>query len=227
MSFHIVLLEPEIPQNTGNIGRTCVATGTKLHLIEPMGFRLDEKRIRRAGLDYWAQLELTVHPYYREFIERYEEDCEAFSAIMQAGCGSENVSPAAGCRNESESSTADYRNESESSAAGCGSEKKSSLVDSGSIRKPKIWMATTKAHQTYSEVSYQPGDYIMFGKESAGIPEEILVEHEEDCIRIPMIGDIRSLNLGNSVAIVLYEALRQNQFSDMNKNGQLHRLQWR
>ena len=171
--FHIVLLEPEIPQNTGNIGRTCVASGSSLHLIEPMGFRITEKQVRRAGLDYWDRLNLTIHDSYRDFKK-------------------------------------DFKKKTESSQG----------------RKPRIWMATTKARRTYSEVEYHPGDYIMFGKESAGIPEEILVEHEEDCIRIPMIGDIRSLNLGNSVAIVLYEALRQNHFTDMNQKGELHRLHW-
>lgn len=171
--FHIVLLEPEIPQNTGNIGRTCVASGSSLHLIEPMGFRITEKQVRRAGLDYWDRLNLTIHDSYRDFISDFQEKAKS-------------------CQE----------------------------------RKPRIWMATTKARRTYSEVEYHPGDYIMFGKESAGIPEEILVEHEEDCIRIPMIGDIRSLNLGNSVAIVLYEALRQNHFTDMNQKGELHRLHW-
>lgn len=171
--FHIVLLEPEIPQNTGNIGRTCAASGSSLHLIEPMGFRITEKQVRRAGLDYWDRLNLTIHDSYRDFKKNFKEKTEAVEG-----------------------------------------------------RKPRIFMATTKARRTYSEVEYHPGDYIMFGKESAGIPEEILVEHEKDCIRIPMIGDIRSLNLGNSVAIVLYEALRQNHFTDMNQKGELHRLHW-
>lgn len=163
--MNIVLLEPEIPANTGNIGRTCVATGTKLHLIEPLGFRLDEKHIKRAGMDYWEQLDVTRYMNYKEFLE---------------------------------------------------------------INKPKrIFMATTKAHQTYTDVKFEPDDYIMFGKESAGIPEEILVDNEDTCIRIPMMGEIRSLNLSNSVAIVLYEALRQNDFSGLNEYGQLHRLSWK
>ena len=126
--LNIVLHEPEIPANTGNIGRTCVATNTRLHLIEPLGFRLNEKNLKRAGMDYWEHLDVRT--------------------------------------------------------------------------------------------------YIMFGKESAGIPEEILVDHKEDCVRIPMVGDIRSLNLGNSVAIVLYEALRQNGFAGMNLEGHLHELHW-
>lgn len=163
--MNIVLFQPEIPANTGNIGRTCVATDTKLHLIEPLGFRLNEKEIKRAGMDYWEHLDVTRYVNFEEFLEK---------------------NPGA-----------------------------------------KIWMATTKAKHVYTDVSYGPDDYIMFGKESAGIPEEILVEHEETCIRIPMLEKIRSLNLANSVAIVLYEALRQNEFSHMQLQGELHRLHWK
>lgn len=163
--MHIVLYQPEIPQNTGNIGRTCVATGTSLHLIEPLGFRINEKELRRAGMDYWEHLDVTRYTNYTEFLEKH---------------------PGA-----------------------------------------KIWMASTKAKHTYTEVEYGPDDFIMFGRESAGIPEEILVENEENCIRIPMLPAIRSLNLSNSAAIVLYEALRQNGFSDMQMQGELHRLKWK
>ena len=163
--MHIILHQPEIPANTGNIGRTCVATGTSLHLIEPLGFRLDEKSIKRAGMDYWEHLDVTRYINFEEFKEKH---------------------PGA-----------------------------------------KIWMATTKAKHVYTDVSFGPDDYIMFGKESAGIPEEILVENEENCIRIPMLPAIRSLNLSNSVAIVLYEALRQNGFDDMQLGGELHRLHWK
>lgn len=162
--LNIVLHEPEIPANTGNIGRTCVAAGARLHLIEPLGFRLDEKSLKRAGMDYWYKLDVTTYIDYEDFLKRNPE--------------------------------------------------------------AKIYMATTKAPKIYTEMSYEPDAYIMFGKESAGIPEEILVQHKEECIRIPMSGDIRSLNLSNSVSIVLYEALRQNQFSGMNLTGQLHRLSW-
>ena len=162
--MHIILHQPEIPGNTGNIGRTCVATGTPLHLIEPLGFRLDEKSIKRAGMDYWPLLEVHRYVNFQEF-QRQHPDA-------------------------------------------------------------KIWMATTKAKRVYTDVAYGPDDCIMFGKESAGIPEEILVEHEEDCIRIPMLDSIRSLNLSNSVAIVLYEALRQNGFHGMQQQGELHRLHW-
>ena len=162
--LNIVLHEPEMPANTGNIGRTCVAAGARLHLKEPLGFSINDKMVKRAGLDYWDKLDVTVYDDFNDFCER---------------------NPGA-----------------------------------------KIYMATTKAHKTYTEVSYEPDCYIMFGKESAGIPEEILVDHEDTCVRIPMIGDIRSLNLSNSVAIVLYEALRQNNFDHMNQEGHLHRLEW-
>ena len=163
--MNIVLLEPEIPANTGNIGRTCVATDTHLHLIRPLGFSLDEKHLRRAGMDYWKDLKLSVYDNFDDFLAK---------------------NPGA-----------------------------------------RIYMATTKAHQVYTEPDYGPDDYIMFGKESAGIPEEILINYESTCIRIPMVGEIRSLNLSNSVAIVLYEALRKQNFSGLNENGQLHRLHWK
>ena len=180
--MNIVLHQPEIPLNTGNIGRTCVATGTKLHLIEPLGFRLDEKSVKRAGMDYWDRLDVTRYINYEDFLEK----------IRATG----SSSPGAGS----------------SSAAATGS--------------PRIWYATTKAHQMYTDVTYGPDDYIMFGKESAGIPEEILVSNEPFCIRIPMLTDIRSLNLSNSVAIVLYEALRQQGFKGLSEYGELHRLSW-
>ena len=163
--INIVLHEPEIPANTGNIGRTCVATGSRLHLIEPLGFSLSEKALKRAGLDYWNDLDVTVYKDFEDFLER---------------------NPGA-----------------------------------------KIYMATTKAKKIYTEAAYEPDCYLMFGKESAGIPEEILVKYQETSVRIPMIGDTRSLNLSNSVAIVLYEALRQNQFDHMRLEGDLHRLSWR
>ncbi len=162
--MHIILHQPEIPANTGNIGRTCVATGTALHLIEPLGFRLDEKSIKRAGMDYWAHLDVTRYINFQEFREKH---------------------PGA-----------------------------------------KIWYATTKAKRLYTEADFGQDDYIMFGKESAGIPEELLVENESTCIRVPMMEEIRSLNLSNSVAIVLYEALRQNGFAGMQRVGELHRLSW-
>ena len=163
--MNVVLLEPEMPANTGNIGRTCVATGTKLHLIEPLGFKLNDKLIKRAGLDYWDKLDVTDYCDYQDFLDR---------------------NPGA-----------------------------------------KIYMATTKGLHVYSDVEYEPDCFLMFGKESAGIPEDILLENQEQCVRIPMWGDIRSLNLSNSVSIVLYEALRQNGFEKMTMQGQLHHLHWK
>lgn len=163
--MNIVLHQPEIPANTGNIGRTCVATGSVLHLIEPLGFRLGEKEIKRAGMDYWQLLDVRRYINFADFLEK---------------------NPNA-----------------------------------------RIWMATTKAKQTYTQVEYGPDDYLMFGKESAGIPEELLVGYEESCIRIPMLPQIRSLNVSNAVSVVLYEALRQNDFRGMSTRGELHRLQWK
>jgi len=163
--MNIVLFEPEIPANTGNIGRTCVATGTTLHLIDPLGFLLNEKSIKRAGLDYWERLDVRRYVNFQDFLEKNNY--------------------------------------------------------------PKIFMATTKSKHNYTEVSYSMDDYIMFGPESRGIPEEILVDYPESCIRIPMLPEERSLNLSNSVAIILYEALRQNSFAGLSSEGELHRLSWR
>ena len=163
--MNIVLHQPEIPQNTGNIGRTCVATGSSLHLIEPLGFRLTEREISRSGMDYWDRLSLQRYMNYEDFLSR---------------------NPGA-----------------------------------------RIWYCTTKAKRAYSDVSFSPDDHLMFGKESAGIPEEILVDNEPFCIRIPMEPYSRSLNLSNAVAIVLYEALRQNGFPGLTETGYLHRLKWK
>ncbi|MBS4900285.1 MAG: tRNA (cytidine(34)-2'-O)-methyltransferase [Clostridiales bacterium] len=164
--FNIVLHEPEMPANTGNIGRTCVATGASLHLIRPLGFRLDEKQIKRAGMDYWDKIDLHVYDDYADFIEKNPRACS------------------------------------------------------------RMFFATTKAEKTYADARFEPGDYIMFGKESAGIPEEILVSKKDMCIRIPMLEDIRSLNLSNSAAIILYEAFRQNNFGHLQNQGHLHHLEW-
>ncbi len=165
MALNVVLFEPEIPSNTGNIGRTCVATGTRLHLIEPLGFRLNEKSIKRAGMDYWEHLDVTRYIDFQDFLDR---------------------NPGA-----------------------------------------KIYMASTKAPRVYTEVAFEEDCYLMFGKESGGIPEEILLAHQDTAIRIPMLEQIRSLNLSNSVAIVLYEALRQQNFAHMQLEGQLTRYKWK
>lgn len=161
--LNIVLLEPEIPANTGNIGRTCVAVGARLHLIEPLGFKLNEKALRRAGMDYWSELDVSTYINFQDFL------------------------------------------------------RKNSGI--------RMYMATTKAAITYTEVLYEADSYIMFGKESGGIPEDILEEYKDTCVRIPMVEETRSLNLGNSVAVILYEALRQNQFTGMNLKGNLHYLE--
>ena len=162
--MNIVLLEPEIPMNTGNIGRTCVATGTALHLIKPLGFDIDDKAVRRAGLDYWKDLNLKCYDNFDDFVEKNP------NAV--------------------------------------------------------IYMATTKAKKSYADIRYQNDCFIMFGKESAGIPEEILLKYRENCIRIPMLEKYRSLNLSNSAAVILYEALRQNNFEGCLMEGELHRHRW-
>lgn len=163
--MNIVLHEPEIHANTGNIGRTCAVTGTSLHLIKPLGFSLEDKYLKRAGMDYWPKIDLHIYENWEDFLAK---------------------NPGA-----------------------------------------KIYMATTKARKTYVEVTYEPDCFIMFGKESAGIPEEILLQYEETSIRIPMGEDYRSLNLSNSAAIILYEALRQQGFPGLEPYGHLHRNTWR
>jgi len=155
--INIVLLEPEIPGNTGNIGRTCMVTGARLHLIEPLGFKINEKALKKAGMDYWSELDVTTYIDYKDFLKR---------------------NPGA-----------------------------------------KIYMAETKGKKSYTQVNYEPDCFIMFGKESAGIPDEILRENMKRCVRIPMVESSRSLNLCNSVAVVLYEALRQNSFLDLEKES--------
>ena len=160
----VVLYEPEQPGNTGTIGRTCVCAGASLHLIGPVGFHLTDRYIKRAGLDYWDRLQLTLYMNYRDFISRNPD--------------------------------------------------------------ARIWYVTTKAERCYTDVHFYENDFLMFGKESAGIPEEILAENADRCIRIPMMAGERSLNLSNSVSIVLYEAMRQQNFGKMEKKGALHRLSW-
>ncbi len=162
--MNIVLHEPEIPQNAGNIARTCAVTHSSLHLIKPLGFSVEDKFLKRAGLDYWHLLD--VHYY------------DSFNHFLSLNKGA------------------------------------------------RIFMATTKSRQTYTDVKYDMDDFIMFGKESAGIPEEILLDYKDTSVRIPMFEDTRSLNLSNSVAIILYEALRQNNFAGLNQEGQLHKYKW-
>ena len=150
MAFHIVLVEPEIPANTGNIARTCAATGAVLHLVKPLGFSTDDKYLKRAGLDYWHAVNIEYHESFAEVREKYPES--------------------------------------------------------------RFFFATTKAEKSYTEFRFLDEDFLVFGKETAGLPEEILAANRSTCMRIPMGSAVRSLNLSNSAAIILYEALRQNGF---------------
>ncbi len=162
--FHVVLVEPEIPQNAGNIARTCAATGCTLHLVRPLGFEISDKYLKRAGLDYWHLVDVRVHEDLAAFLEEY---------------------PAA-----------------------------------------RMHLFTTKARRTYAEAAYREGDFLVFGKETRGLEEEFLLQHAEACVRIPMREEARSLNLSNSVAIAVYEGLRQNAFGSLARAGDLHRLHW-
>ncbi len=153
MSLNIVLVEPEIPQNTGNIVRTCAATGTRLHIVKPMGFEIDDKKLKRAGLDYWHFLNI-----------QYYENLDDFFRKNEGG---------------------------------------------------RFFYLSSKAPAAYTDVRFNDGDFLLFGKETKGLPESLLIEHPERAIRIPMISSARCLNLSNSVAIVVYEALRQNDFSSL------------
>lgn len=164
--INIVLHEPQIPQNTGNIARTCAATGAALHIIEPMGFAIDDAKLKRAGLDYWHALDIT---YYRDLGDFYAKNPEA----------GENC-----------------------------------------------YYFSTKARRRYTDPHYPETAYIMFGKETAGLPEELLHAHPDACVRIPMRDGLRSLNLSNSVAIAVYEILRQRDFAELRTTGELHRLSW-
>ncbi len=159
LPLHIVLVEPEIPQNTGNIARTCAATHSTLHLVHPLGFSIDEKQVKRAGLDYWHLVTIEEHPSFAQLMEEYP-DAEFF-------------------------------------------------------------YSTTKAPRSYTQVHFPPDAFLVFGKETRGLPEELLHDHYDRCIRIPMVEGARSLNLANSVAVVLYEALRQNDFESLNRCGHL------
>ena len=161
--MHIVLVEPEIPQNTGNIARTCAATGAELHLIKPLGFSLEDKYLKRAGLDYWFLMKYTVYESWQDFLEKNKE--------------------------------------------------------------ANLYFATTKAPKDYASVSYMDNDYLVFGKETKGLDEQLLKDNYAKCIRIPMRKEARSLNLSNSVAVVLYEALRQQEFKGLEDSGKLHHLE--
>lgn len=161
--INIVMVEPEIPQNTGNVARTCAATGARLHIVRPMGFNIDDKKLKRAGLDYWHYLDIT---YYDNLEDFFSKNDGAF------------------------------------------------------------FYFTTKGRKAHSEVTYPDNCYLLFGKETKGLPEELLIKNPERCVRIPMQGEIRSLNLSNSVAIAVYEALRQWNYPTLENFGQLHNYKW-
>lgn len=161
--INIVMVEPEIPQNTGNVARTCAATGARLHLVGPMGFNVDDRKLKRAGLDYWHFLDISYYENIGEFFEKNNGDYFYF---------------------------------------------------------------TTKARHAHSQMAYPDNCYLLFGKETRGLPEEILLKNPERCVRIPMAGGIRSLNLSNSVAIGVYEVLRQWNYPELQNFGQLHNYSW-
>ena len=161
--LNIVLVEPEIPQNTGNIARTCAATGARLHLVRPLGFSISDKAVKRAGLDYWDLLDITVYDNINDFFSRTNGPYYYFS---------------------------------------------------------------TKARHIHSDIKYPDGAYLLFGKETAGLPEQLLHDNPDTTVRIPMINEARSLNLSNSVAVAVYETLRQWNYPDLLCKGNLHRLSW-
>lgn len=161
MTLNVVLVEPQIPQNTGNIARTCSVTGARLHLIRPMGFDIDDRKLKRAGLDYWHLLDISYYDGWEDFADR-------------------NPGP--------------------------------------------YFLFSTKAWKVHSDVRYPDGCYLVFGREDAGLPEELLKARPEDCVRIPMRSQVRSLNLSNAAAIGVYEALRQWNYPELETAGSLHRL---
>lgn len=162
--FNIVLVEPEIPQNTGNIARTCAATGCALHLIKPLGFEISDKYLKRAGLDYWHLVHVHIYENLDELFAKYPNG--------------------------------------------------------------RFYYFTTKARKRHSDAEYKAGDFLVFGKETKGLDEELLMSHPDECVRIPMIGEARSLNLSNAAAVAVYEALRQNDFGRLETKGELHEHKW-
>lgn len=163
-SLNIVLIEPEIPQNTGNIARTCAATGARLHLVGPMGFQITDKQVKRAGLDYWDKLDITFYDSTEDFFEQN--------------------------------------------------------------RNGKFYYFTTKGELTHSDMTYENNAYLVFGKETKGLPEELLKENHDSCVRLPMRGIIRSLNLSNAVCVATYEVLRQWGYPLLTQKGKLTKYEW-
>lgn len=163
-TLNIVLVEPEIPQNTGNIVRTCAATGARLHIIKPMGFTVDDKKLKRAGLDYWHYLDITYYENLEDFFTRV---------------------------------------------------------------RGSFYFFTTKGQKVYSDISFPDNCYLFFGKETKGLPEELLIKHPDTCLRLPMCDTIRSLNLSNTVAVAVYEVLRQWNYPELQNKGELHNFSWK
>ena len=163
--YHIVLVEPEIPQNAGIIARTCAATGTHLHMIRPLGFEVTDKYLKRAGLDYWHLVDISYYDSFQQLQEQYPDG--------------------------------------------------------------RFFYFTTKGRHRHSDVEFKDGDFLVFGKETKGLPEELLMKNEETCLRIPMFSEARSLNLSNSVAVALYEALRQRDYEGLLEEGELHEHSWK
>lgn len=162
--FNIVLVEPEIPQNAGNIARTCAATGTRLHMVRPFGFEVSDKYLKRAGLDYWHLVDISYYDNFGEVQEKFPE--------------------------------------------------------------ARFFYFTTKGRKRHSDVCFRDGDFLVFGKETKGLPEELLLRHPDECLRIPMFSEARSLNLSNSVAVAVYEALRQTDYRGLLEEGELHEHKW-
>ena len=164
MDINIVLIEPEIPQNTGNIARTCAAVGASLHLVKPLGFEIDDRKLKRAGLDYWDKLDITYYDGLSDFLEKNKGE--------------------------------------------------------------KMFFFTTKAPRAYTAVTYPKRVFIVFGKETKGLPEELLHDNPDRCVRIPMRDTLHSLNLSNSVAVAVYEVLRQRDFEGLREDGKLTKYEW-
>ncbi len=195
MPLNVVLLEPEIPPNTGNIARTCAATGTKLHLIKPIGFSLEDRYLRRAGLDYWEYLELTVHESWEEFLRRSVQRPAPYPAGSPVAVEASSMTAAESSSMASGPTADTYRRPATLASA-----------------NPVMYFFSRKGSQSYTEVEYPDGAYLVFGRESVGLPAVLLEANRDRCIRIPIRPEIRSLNLSNAVAIVVYEALNRLGF---------------
>ena len=191
MKINVVMVEPEIPQNTGNIARTCAAIGAKLHLVKPLGFSIHDKYLKRAGLDYWDKLDIEVHENLEEFLQKY--------AVGRA-----------------------ISTQKETTQKGVGAHCMRPIDKEYPTIAPNFFLASTKSQQTYADIDYTKFEeiFILFGKETKGLPEDLIQNNMKQAIRIPMRESLRSLNLSNSVAIIVYEVLRQNGFDKLEQESQ-------